>query len=431
MPTMTDADLNSRLNELQTAFKSRMDEGDAIVATAKVENGVLLIDNARREAFQKSLAEAKDIKAAITELEEVKNLREWGNRPAGSSLAVAAGAAAHAFGNELKSLGEMFTESDEFKSFRQGGGFTMNAPWEIKGVDMGSKVQVKDVYTALPTGDIPAGFKPVQREPMVQRSMRRARVRDLFNVRQTSSALIEYFRVTGFTGLSNASPVPERTAGAFTSKPQTTLTFVGDQAPVRTIAHWEAAHRNVLDDVPQLRGVIDTELLYGLRLREDQQILTGAGTSEDLKGILNQGIQTYSAAGGSDTKADDIRRAATKAILAYYEPTGVVVHPSDWEDIELLKDSQGAYLLAVAVAMGAEQRLWRLPVVDTPAMTEGTALVGAFGLGATLYDRMEGNIRIAEQHSDFFIRNAVVILAEERLALTCQRPESFVEVSFA
>jgi hypothetical protein len=42
---------------------------------------------------------------------------------------------------------------------------------------------------------------------------------------------------------------------------------------------------------------------------------------------------------------------------------------------------------------------------------------------------MEGNIRVSEQHSDFFVRNAIAILAEERLALAVKRPESFVEVS--
>ena len=71
-----------------------------------------------------------------------------------------------------------------------------------------------------------------------------------------------------------------------------------------------------------------------------------------------------------------------------------------------------------------------MPVVQTPAMAQGTALVGAFGLGSQLYDREASNIRIAEQHADFFIRNAVVILAEERLALATKRPESFVVVTF-
>jgi HK97 family phage major capsid protein len=71
-----------------------------------------------------------------------------------------------------------------------------------------------------------------------------------------------------------------------------------------------------------------------------------------------------------------------------------------------------------------------MPVIDTPAMTEGTALVGAFGSGAQLYDREQASIRISEQHSDFFIRNAIVVLAEQRLALAVKRPEAFVKVTF-
>jgi HK97 family phage major capsid protein len=118
------------------------------------------------------------------------------------------------------------------------------------------------------------------------------------------------------------------------------------------------------------------------------------------------------------------------SFLAYYEPTGIVLHPNDWEDIELTKDLQGQYLVAVSVAMGGEPRVWRMPVIDTPAMTEGTALVGAFGSGAQLYDREQASIRISEQHSDFFIRNAIVVLAEQRLALAVKRPEAFVKVTF-
>jgi HK97 family phage major capsid protein len=116
--------------------------------------------------------------------------------------------------------------------------------------------------------------------------------------------------------------------------------------------------------------------------------------------------------------------------LAYYEPSGVVVHPSDWEKLELAKDAQGQYLIALSVAMGGEPKVWRMPVVDTPAIAQGTCLTGAFGTGAQLYDREQANIRISEQHSDFFIRNAIVILAEQRLALAVKRPEAFVKVTF-
>lgn len=64
-------------------------------------------------------------------------------------------------------------------------------------------------------------------------------------------------------------------------------------------------------------------------------------------------------------------------------------------------------------------------------MTQNTALTGAFGLGAKVYDREQSNIRVAEQHADLFIRNAVAILAEQRLGITVSRPESFVKIDFA
>ena len=68
--------------------------------------------------------------------------------------------------------------------------------------------------------------------------------------------------------------------------------------------------------------------------------------------------------------------------------------------------------------------------MDTPAIAEGTALIGAFGTGAQIYDRESPSIRVSEQHADFFVRNAIVILAEQRLALAVKRPESFVKVNF-
>ncbi len=295
----------------------------------------------------------------------------------------------------------------------------------------------KDVYSTSPTGGPPLGFAPLFRDNVVVQAFRKVRVRDLFPVQPTTAAVIEFFRVSGFVADNAASTVPQwdttQNPPNFGLAPHTSLNFEGTQAPVRSIRHWEAAHRNVLDDVPQLQGIIDTELLYGLRLAEDNQLLNGKGIGSDIQGILTDpNIQAYTrpAANTTDTNADDVRRAATKVILSYYEPTGVVCHPSDWEGIELLKDSTGAYIIAIAVAVGGEQKLWRLPVVDTPAIAQGTFLTGGFGLGATLYDREEGTIRIAEQHADFFIRDAIVVLAEERLALAIKRPESFVAGTF-
>ena len=412
---------DSRLKELKGALKDVLAQNDTIVdhVEANREEGgpEVQVEAKHVEAFRSGLAKAREIRSEIEALEGLSEVKAWAENSSASAVAPKI-----LTSSQGKSLGQRFIESDEFKSIGNGrNGYSMNAPF-----------QVKDIFTALPSGT-PGDFGSPQREGSVDRAKRTSRVRDLFPVQQTTTNMIEYFRVSGFT--NNAATVAERSGSpaVFASKPQSSMTVVGVQAPVRTIAHFEVAHRNVLDDEPTLRGIIDNELLYGLRLVEDDQILNGDGTGSNLTGIREtSGIQSqvWSAGTVGDTRIDAVRRAITKSLLAYYEPTGIIVHPNDMEDIELTKDAEERHLMVMSVSLGAEARLWRLPMVMTPAITEGFALVGSFGIGATLYDRMEGSIRVAEQHSDFFIRNAVAVLAEQRLALAVKRPESFVEVEF-
>lgn len=431
------ADLRKQGQEIKTKMDEVFAEG-----TKSVDGGTVT-DAKAAEKFRELLDQSKDIVTEIKQLGGYEELDSLTAEPAaqptltlpggsGGSLWTPPGAA------EVKSIGQAFIDSDIFKN-RVGG---KTEEFEVKDSIMRSELEMlerKDIYTGIGGTLTRFGFGTATREPMVQRPYRTDRVRDLFPVANTTSNLIEYLRVLGYLGgANNAAVVGERDeAGtAFALKPQTELQFEPAQAPIRTIAHWEAAHRNTLDDEPQLRSIIDTELLYGLRLAEDDELLNGDGTGEHLMGILRTpGVQVYpggvspSPVQAGDTRIDAIRRAITRVQLALYEPTGVVLHPLDWERIETTKDANLNYIIAASVAVGGEKRVWRLPVVATPAMQEGTALVGAFGLGAKVYDRQRSNIRVAEQHADFFLRNAVVILAEERLGLTVARPESFVKIN--
>jgi len=430
-----------RERELQSALEAKMADNRAIADTFRIEDGVTIVSDEQKSAFDKNMRDIKEIKGLIAGLQDLRSVEDWASQPAGDSVAASAAAGlATPQGYGAKSLGDLFLASEEFKSLQGGkAGANMPSPFVVNTANLGGTFGRKDVYTALPTGT-PGSFGTIDRDPIVIPPTRTRRVRDLFPARTTTAAVIEYFRMLGFTtpettATNAASPVAERSGNAFALKPQSSMQFEGHQAPIRTLAHWEAAHRNVLADEPQLRSIIDNELLYGLRLQEDFQILNGDGTGENLLGILNtSGVQTYDHQTPADLTEDNygdaIRRAATLAFLAYYEPSGVVVHPSDWEKMELTKNAQGSYLMAVSMQVGAEARIWRMPVIDTPAIDEGTALVGAFGTGAQLYDREQATIRISEQHADFFVRNAIVVLAEERLALAVKRPESFVKVSF-
>lgn len=425
--------------ELKAALAKQADLAkEALNSMTEEQPGKFVMSTEAKTAYQSAIETANEIKAHLAMVEEVSGLSAAASEPVAEFKSAAMSQAAvdahkeiqkDYSPSELKSIGEAFVESAEYKAFQAAGGHGQGDPFD--------STEVKDVYSALaPTTTPLVGFGRTETLPMLMRQHRTARVRDLFNARSTTANLIEFYRVTGL--VNNAAVVPERavedTVAVFGKKPQSTLTFAPEQAPVRTIAHWEAAHRTVLADEPQLRGIIDDELMYGLRLTEDAQLLTGSGSGENIRGLLNTpNIQVYLQSSGpvTDNKADAVRRAITKVILAEYESTGVVLNPLDWEDVELTKDDNGGYIISTGVATGAQKRLWQLPVVATPVIAEGTFLTGAFGLGAQIYDREAPNIRMADQHQDFFVRNALVILAEQRLALAVPRPEAFVKGTFS
>jgi len=315
-------------------------------------------------------------------------------------------------GERAKSAGDLLIESDSYKNMGSG---EFKASQSLKGFF------TKDLDSTDPKGGYlvsPQTLAGVLTPPQED-----LRIRDLLNVQRTTSNAIEYIVETGFT---NASAVaPEKSL-----KPQSDLTFDIESATVKTLAHWIPATRQIIQDAPMLRNYVDGRLTYGLALTEEAQILYGDGVGDNMAGIMtNPNVQNVGGVAAADTRIDHLRRAITRTLLAGYPATGIVLHPSDWEDIELQKGTDGHYIW-VSVVNGGETRLWRVPVVQSTGMNEGEFLVGAFGLAGQLWDREQANVRISEHHADYFARNMLAILAEERLALTVYRPEAFVRGAF-
>jgi HK97 family phage major capsid protein len=321
------------------------------------------------------------------------------------------------------SLGEYFASHDTVKGMA-GTGSRGSAPVEIK--SFYAPFEAKDLTSASGSGGT---LVTPQRQvgivgPAGERGLR---IRDLLNVQPTTANAIEFVRETGFT---NNAAIQANEGDA---KGQSDLTFGLESASVKTIAHWVPASRQILDDAGQIRNYVDNRLLYGLKLKEENQILYGDGLTGNMLGIMNDaGIQNQGAraAGATDNILDWIRRSFTKVRLAEYPVTGLTLNPVNWEQIELMKGDDGHYIW-ISVTEGGEPRVFRVPVVETTAMAENEFLAGAFGLGAQLWDREQANVRFSESHADYFTRNMVAILAEERLALTIERPEAFVKGSLA
>jgi HK97 family phage major capsid protein len=317
----------------------------------------------------------------------------------------------HGHPAQPKSWGEEVVESDAFANFNGRGRCSVGIKAAITS-DQGSGGNI--VF-------------PDQRPGINMPGLQRLTVRDLLNWGRTTSNSVEFVRETGFTNL--AAPVEENPSDL---KPQSTLEFELASAPVATIAHWFLASKQVLADVPMLMSYIDGRGRYGLKLIEEAQLLKGSGVGLNINGIHTQATAYAQPSGASvtaETNIDRLRLAMLQVALAEYPADGIVLHPTDWANIELTKDGENRYIFAQPTGL-AGPRLWGLPVVATQSMDQDDFLVGAFALGAQGWDREDVSVTIATQDVDNIRKNMVTILIEERLALTVYRPEAFVAGEF-
>jgi len=70
-------------------------------------------------------------------------------------------------------------------------------------------------------------------------------------------------------------------------------------------------------------------------------------------------------------------------------------------------------------------------VIPTVSIANGTFLMGSGRPEASeIRDRMETIVEISTSHSDFFVRNLLMLRAERREALVVKRPLSYLTGSF-
>lgn len=388
--------------EVKAAFERKHDEvkGIAEKALAEATRGIPLSEKAK-EIADSALTGMNELKALLTDLEQ-KMARRGVEE------------------TEVKSVGQQFVESDQYKSAFANGA--------RQGQTVG--LEVKTITSLTTNADGSAGaFVRAERvqSPQVMLPNRQLRIRDLIASGSTASSSIEYVQETGFT--NNAGMVAEGTL-----KPQSDLKFALKNAPVRKIAHWFLASAEILADAPGLRSIIDARLNYGQAYVEDVQILKGDGTGQNLLGIVPQATPYAVPAGvtgyAAPSMIDKLRIGQLQVALALYPADGQVLHPIDWALIEMAKDAQGRYLIGNPQGT-LSPTLWGLPVVQSMAQTAGRFTLGAWKAAAQLFDREQSGVLVSTEDGDNFRRNMVTILAEERLAVTVYRPEAFVDGAFA
>lgn len=323
--------------------------------------------------------------------------------------------AAHIESTSGFDLGQEFIKSEEIKSFLAGR--QTSARMEVKTAIINATGQNQPLVASDRLGGIAT---------LPNRMMT---IRDVLPASTTSSNLVEFTRENAFT--NNAGPTVAGSPQQFenVTKPESAITFTLVNVPVVTLAHWIPASRQVLDDSESLASHINGRLMYGLKLKEETQLLLGTGLNGQLNGLYTQAT-AYTIASPTRTNEIDILRDAIKqAQVSEYMPDFIVLNPSDWFDIEIRKvgTSDARYVVGDPNNM-RPQNLWGLPVVVTNSITAGTFLMGS-SAAAEIKDRQQAAIEISRENDTNFVKNMVTVLAEERLALLVYRTEAFIKGS--
>jgi HK97 family phage major capsid protein len=420
---MPDIDVKTLNQELAL----RQAEAKRISDTFKVdEKGRFTISTEQNDAYRKAIREAQEIKGLIDSTQQSADIDRYLD---GNDRPSAAGQFYSSSGQpEMKSLGDHFIESDAYQRAKAAG-FQGRQHIEME-------LEGKSIFS-LSAGTYTApSFGSAQDLGLTEFQRRKTHIRDLFPKSSTKANVLYGIRETGWT--NNAAQVKERYAAdgvsaatggptdVYGKAPESDIQFETVMYPVAELAHTLRVHKNTLQDEPMLKSFLSGRMAEGLKFREDVDLLMGAGGAQSITGLFNTPhVQQYTGL-AADQFSVQIRRAITKSLLAEYEPTGIVISPDQWEHVELETDTIGAFRVAVAVSVGAEKKVWRLPVVVTTAMPSSNFLVGSFGLGAQIYDRETTTVTVSSEDSDNFQRGVVTLRTESRVGFEVNRPESFV-----
>lgn len=341
--------------------------------------------------------------------------------------------------NASKSPGQQFVESEAYKNLKASGVFTSpNSRFRSEPVVVGRLPRIgaaaTDIIHTEEGGAANALVQPYRPGLVLPLPQRELVVRDLFaNETMPSGDTIEYAAQVGFDNAAAAvAQAQDSTTNSLAGglKPQSSIAWEPRTAKAEWIATFMVTTRQALADDSQTASLIDNQGRLMIRIAEDDALLNGNGTPPNISGIRDQqALQTLDLT--DEDNLDGIRSARTlvKTGVSRLDATFIVLNPIDSEEFDVLKDGFGQYRGGNPIGnFGFNQPIWRLQRVESEAITEGTALVGARA-GATVYDRQPLTVLTADQHADFFVRNLVVILFEERLALPVYFPTAFVEVT--
>jgi HK97 family phage major capsid protein len=320
----------------------------------------------------------------------------------------------------VKSLGEAVADVKEIKEI--GSWENLRQPFTFNLPNFMFQSGMKTVMTTA-VGYAPANPRTDVLVPYAQRAPRLA---DLIPVRQTNLRTINYMEET--TALAGTNAQVSITEGNL--KFENALAFTARSAGVETVGTWLPVTTQQLDDVDGIQGIIENRMDMFLRLKEEDLLLNGTGTTPQLIGFQGAAASSVlTQARGTDTNIDAVFKAIQQIrVTGLAEPDAIVMHPDNFTPIALYKATTGEYGFDVTIDNAGVVRLWGKVLIQSPVATSGTALVGDFREFSEIWRKMGMTVMVGLNQDDF-TKNKRTILGEFREALTIYRQTAFCKVT--
>ena len=246
-------------------------DNDLQVKLGEIESGIQAMGRKSAEEVKTLGATQTETKEALAKLQkQFDALVITANRPGA--------------GAEEKSLGVELKENESIaRLVRDGRG---RASITIKGGLSALERKTTITNTSISTSgndSMTSGVLGIDRTPgIVAAARRRLFLRDLLTSIPTTLPSIDYVKVE-----NDVSDAAMQTAqGAALS--ENALTFATATASVRTLGTWMPASLQILEDFAGLEGFIGSSLRFACRKEEEDQMLTGDNTGQNLHGLVTQ-----------------------------------------------------------------------------------------------------------------------------------------------
>ena len=426
------------LKEAREKFKTKQDALAEIFAKAKTDTGEYDFGRLDSDGFKdlgpvQRVERVNELNAELNGLwDEIVNLEksEKGWDDLQSRLRESKGPeSGKATPKHEKTLGQLVTERPEFKNmfidrkFKGGHTFSLE---NVRPSEILAKLFEFDTIgnmgfkTLFETG---AGWVPqsIRLPGFVEAVSRPIQVLDIVPMGMTQQAAIVYMEET-----TRTHAAAEKAEGA--AYAESTFELTEKTSNVRKITDSVPVTDEQLEDVAMAESYLNGRLVFGLRQRLDTQILSGDGIAPNLQGLNTlTGILTQ--AKGADTIPDAIFKAGRQVrVTGRAMPTHVLIHPTNWESIRLLRTADGIYIWGNPSEAGPE-RIWGWPAVQQDIVAAGTAFIGSFQpQWVSLFERRGVDVQVGYSGTQF-VEGKRTVRGDMRMALVFFRPAAFCKVT--